>query len=69
VAFLGLAVCAGSEGLFSWQPALLKCKILPYDNVDVSEVLDVLFEGGFIKKQERDGVLYGCVPLGDEADF
>jgi hypothetical protein len=68
VAFLGLAAIADSEGLFSWQPALLKCKILPYDDVDVSKVLDVLFKGGFIKKQERDGVLYGCIPLDDVAD-
>jgi hypothetical protein len=66
LAFLGLAACADSEGLFSWEPALLKCKILPYDDVDASEVLDVLFKGGFIKKQKRDGVLYGRIPLGNE---
>ncbi len=58
MAFLGLLAYCDSKGLFFLHPALLKCKILPYDDVDVSQVLDALLDCGFIKKHEQGGAIW-----------
>lgn len=65
IAFVGLFTCCDREGRFVWQPRRLKVEILPYDDVDISEVLKVLLEGGFIKAYEVDGIVYGCIPTWD----
>ena len=62
IAFIGLFTCCDRQGRFLWQPRRLKVDILPYDNADISEVLKVLLENGFIKAYEVRGIVYGCIP-------
>lgn len=62
VAYAGLWCAADREGRFEWQPRRLKPKLLPYDNLDFSRVLDALATRGFIVKYELDGVVYGHIP-------
>lgn len=62
IAFVGLFTCCDREGRFVWQPRRLKVEILPYDNVNISEVLNALLEGGFIRAYEVNGIVYGCIP-------
>jgi hypothetical protein len=61
VAFIGLFTCCDREGRFRWRPRILKLDILPYDDVDMSRVLDALCTRGFLVKYEANGELYGCV--------
>jgi len=62
LAFIGLFTCCDREGRFRWQPRRLKIDILPYDEVDFSQVLDALAASGFIVRYEHQGKLYGCIP-------
>src|SRR5580658_8914126 len=62
LAFIALFTCCDREGRFRWQPRRLKLDILPYDNVDISRVLDALVTRGFIVKYEHQGEFYGCIP-------
>lgn len=62
LAFIALFTCCDREGRFRWQPRRLKLDILPYDDIDVSRVLDALVTRGFIKKYEYQGETYGCIP-------
>ena len=39
VAFSGLWLCADKEGRFKWKPVQLKLDVLPYDELDFSNVL------------------------------
>ena len=50
VFFAGLWTAADREGRFRWRPQQLKVKILPYDEVDISRVLDACVTRGFVVK-------------------
>lgn len=62
IAFVGLFTCCDRQGRFIWQPKRLKVDILPYDEIDISDVLNALLDNGFIKAYEVKGVIYGCIP-------
>lgn len=62
VAFSGLWLCADKEGRFKWKPVQLKLDVLPYDDIDFSDVLNNLENTGFIKKYESGGKEYGWIP-------
>jgi hypothetical protein len=62
LAYIALFTCCDCEGRFRWQPRRLKLNMLPYDDVDISRVLDAFMERGFIKKYEYQGEIYGCIP-------
>lgn len=62
ITFVGLFTCCDRQGRFIWQPRRLKVDILPYDDIDISAVLNALLESGFIKAYEVKGVIYGCIP-------
>ena len=62
VAFIALFGCCDREGRFHWRPKRLKIDMLPYDDVDITEVLEALRTQGFIKKYKRQGEWYGCIP-------
>ncbi len=61
-AFIGLFTCCDRHGRFRWDPTRLKLKILPYDSLDFSEVLEALAQAGFLRKYAYRGELYGCIP-------
>lgn len=60
--FIGLFTCCDRAGRFCWHPRHLKTCILPYHDLDMSEVLEVFVTHGFIKKYEHQGEWYGCIP-------
>lgn len=59
--FAGLWCVADREGRFAWRPRRLKAEILPYDEVNVGEILDALVTGRFIRQYEVEGKQYGVV--------
>ncbi len=61
VAFLGLLACADKQGRFAWDPQFLKSKILPFDKVDMAQVLEALLACGFIKHDEQAEQHYGRI--------
>lgn len=61
-AYSGLWTCADKEGRFRWQPKQLKLDILPYDELDFDEVLNVLLKYDFIIKYTIKGKDYGWIP-------
>lgn len=62
LAFIGLFSCCDREGRFRWEPRSLKLDILPYDDTDFTQVLNALWETGFIKKYTNQGKYYGHIP-------
>jgi len=62
LAFIGLMLCSDKEGRFCWELRRLKATILPYYDVDMSEVLEIFVTHGFIRKYEHQGSWYGCIP-------
>lgn len=62
VAFAGLWTAADREGRFRWRPAELKLDCLPFDAVDFGAVLDALSRGGFVRRYEVEGRVYGWIP-------
>jgi hypothetical protein len=62
LAFAGLFTAADRQGRFKWQPRVLKLDVLPFDDIDFSEVLDALAERGFVLKYELDGEFFGHIP-------
>lgn len=62
LAFEGLWTVCDRDGRFEWRPRALKAHILPFDNVDFTEILVALEKNGFISRYESDGVSYGYVP-------
>jgi hypothetical protein len=62
LAFIGLFTCCDRAGRFKWRPRRLKLDMLPYDNVDIVQVLEVLVTSGFVCKYEHQGEWYGCIP-------
>lgn len=62
LAFIGLWCAADKLGRFEWRPRRLQVQILPWDNVNFSQVMDVLENAGFLVKYEVDGKVYGHIP-------
>ena len=62
VAFQALWSCCDRKGRFRWKPRQLKLDMLPYDDLDLEEVLNVLVIEKFIVKYEVNGECYGCIP-------
>lgn len=62
IAFAGLWTQCDREGRFKWKSRTLKSAILPFDRVDFDEVLNALWEGGFIVKYTHEDNIYGFVP-------
>lgn len=62
LAFIGLFTCCDRAGRFRWRPRQLMLDILPYDSIDMADVLNALAGYGFIIKYEQDGQYYGCIP-------
>jgi len=62
LAFIGLFICCDREGRFKWKPQRLKLDLLPYDNIDLTKILDALVDYGFINKYEVEGNWYGAIP-------
>lgn len=61
LAFAGLWTVADKEGRFRWKIDL-KPDILPYDPVDMLDVLNSLERHGFVKRYVVDGKAYGYIP-------
>jgi hypothetical protein len=53
--FIGLWCAADASGRLEDRPVRLKADILPYDNVDVNELLDQLAARGFIIRYTAEG--------------
>lgn len=49
------------NGIFEWKPIVLKARLLPYDNVDFSDLLAEYVRLGCVIKAEIDGRSYGAV--------
>lgn len=62
LAYIGLWTQCDREGRFKWRPLRLKVAVLPYDDVDMSRVLDALITRGFVVKYNIAGVEYGVIP-------
>lgn len=62
IAFIALLTCCDSAGRFRWQPRRLKLAILPYDDVDMTQVLEALVRHGFVQKYAQGNETYGCIP-------
>lgn len=65
LAFTALFTCCDREGPFNWQPKRLKLATLPYDELDMSAVLNVLASHGFIIPYQIDQACYGCIASWD----
>lgn len=61
LAFAGLWTVADREGRFKWKHDL-KPDVLPYDPVDMLEVLDALEQSGFVRSYVVAGKKYGMIP-------
>lgn len=69
VAFAGLWTVADRRGVFPWSRNV-KPDVLPYDQLDMLDVLGALAAHGFVEKYEVDGKWYGLVPtLGSHQHF
>lgn len=62
LAFISLFTCCDREGRFKWRPQSLKLDMLPYDDLDILNVLNALEKHDFIKKYEHHGERYGYIP-------
>lgn len=62
VAFAGLFTVADREGRFKWKPSLIKLDVLPFDEINMTDVLNALWIDGFIGKYEVDGKEFGFIP-------
>ena len=50
------------EGRFKWRPRSLKADLLPYDDLDFGQVLDLLLTHRFLVKYRHGLEWYGAVP-------
>lgn len=57
--FSGLWGHCDKLGRFEWKPRTLKLDILPFIDFDMSETLDILWLGGFIRRYKNGGKEYG----------
>lgn len=62
LAFSGLWCAADREGRFKWRPMRLGAQILPYDDIDFSEVMDALEASGFVVRYSHQGEEFGFIP-------
>jgi len=62
IAFVGLFTCCDREGRFRWRPKQLKLDVLPYDDVNMEEVLMAFLKKGFIVQYAIEGEVYGYIP-------
>jgi hypothetical protein len=62
LAFIGLFTCCDREGRFRWRPKQLKLDMLPYDDIDMADILNALVEHSFIVQYEVNGERYGYIP-------
>ncbi len=62
LAFIGLFSCCDREGRFRWRPRQIKLDVLPYDEIDMEEVLNALSSEGFLIKYQVKKEFYGCIP-------
>lgn len=66
IAFVGLFICCDREGRFCWEPNRLKKNVLPYDEIEMADVLKALADSGFIIRYRVDGEDYGRISAYDE---
>lgn len=59
--WIGLWTEADDQGVFEWKPLTIKARLLPADNVDISDLLAELAAADFIKIYEMGGRQYGAV--------
>lgn len=62
IAYAGLWCVADREGRFKWKPRDMKPEILPFDDVNMSDVLIALCSKGLVQKYTIDGQEYGWIP-------
>lgn len=62
LAYAGLWTCADKEGRFQWKPPQLKLDVLPYDDVDFEEILNILWKNAWIIKYDFEDKFYGYIP-------
>lgn len=62
LAWIGLWTECDRDGRFAWRPRMLKSRILPYDDIDFSRVLDALATRGFVVKYACNGEEFGFIP-------
>lgn len=62
ILFEGLWAYADREGRFEWRPKRIKVEILPYDNCEVTSLLEQLVDKGFIVSYSVNGNQYGYIP-------
>lgn len=60
--WIGLFAVCDREGRFKWRPASIKLDILPFDDVDVSAILNELWMAGFLVRYKSKGEEFGCIP-------
>lgn len=63
-AFAGLFTASDREGRFLWRPEELKLDCLPYDQVDMNEIMTILATGSepYIVRYEVKGISCGYIP-------
>jgi hypothetical protein len=59
-AYEGLWCVADRAGRFKWQAQRIKAQVLPYDELDMDALLEVLVAGGWIERYGKEGE-YGWV--------
>ena len=62
LAFVGLFCQADRRGRFKWRPRRLKNRVLPYDELELEDVLAALVENGFLVRYEAAGETFGAFP-------
>ena len=63
LAFSGIWTVCDRDGRFHWKARTLKTDVLPYDDVDFTDVLDALAKAGFVVKVDVNGNTFGQIPL------
>jgi hypothetical protein len=58
---IGLGAEADDKGIFPWKPTMLKMRLMPADDVDVTALLGELEGVKLVCKYEIDGVVYGAI--------
>jgi hypothetical protein len=61
-AWVMLFTVCDREGRFEWRPRRLKTDIIPYDDIDVSRVLDAWVTRGLVVKYRVGDAWFGCIP-------
>ena len=60
--WIGLFAVCDREGRFKWRPGSIKLDVLPFDDVDVSALLDELWAAGFLVRYRFKNEDLGCIP-------